>query len=143
MKHRLTRMPVFFGFWVCLFSAVCAGGEGLESKIAVQNLRVAEGLEVELFAGEPMIRQPVTMSFGEIAITGAGRVIRADVAPRTMVPGTQWTTYRARLTADTFAASPEAWQSILADLTGIAITVEAYASSNETMGLDNVILQRP
>jgi len=81
--------------------------------------------------------------FGGIAITGAGRVVRADVAPGRAVPGTQWTTYRARLTPDTFAASPEAWQSILADVTGIAITVEAYSNSNETMGLDNVMLQYP
>jgi len=70
-------------------------------------------------------------------------VVRADVAPGRAVPGTQWTTYRARLTPDTFAASPEAWQSILADVTGIAITVEAYSNSNETMGLDNVMLQYP
>jgi putative heme-binding domain-containing protein len=81
--------------------------------------------------------------FGEIAITGAGRAVRADVAPGRAVPGAQWTTYRAQLTADTFATSPEVWRSILADVTGIAITAEAYASSNETMGLDNVMLHGP
>lgn len=78
--------------------------------------------------------------FGEIAITGAGRTVRTDAAPDREVPGAQWSTYRVPLTADTFGASPDVWESILADVTGIAITIEAFASSSETMGLDNVML---
>lgn len=78
--------------------------------------------------------------FGEIAIAGAGRTIRTDAAPDRKVPGNQWSTYRVQLTSDTFGANPDAWQSILANVTEMTITIEAFASSSETMGLDNVML---
>ncbi len=81
--------------------------------------------------------------FGGIAITGSGRTVRADVAEGHTVPGAPWTTYRARLTAEVFGTDTDTWRSILAGVTGIAITVEAYAGSNETMGLDNVVLRLP
>jgi hypothetical protein len=47
------------------------------------------------------------------------------------------------LASDAFGASPDVWRSILADVTEITITIEAFASSSEAMGLDNVILLSP
>ncbi len=81
--------------------------------------------------------------FGRLAIVGSGHTVRADVAPGHTIPGAEWTTYRARLTAEVFGTDPDTWRSILADATGIAITLEAFAGSSETMGLDNVILRLP
>lgn len=40
-----------------------AAGQGYAPDVAVGKMRVAEGFEVSLVASEPMIRQPVTMSF--------------------------------------------------------------------------------
>lgn len=49
---------------VC-FSAHAALAEGLPPEEALSRMKVADGLEVKLFAHEPEIRQPVAMNFDE------------------------------------------------------------------------------
>jgi putative membrane-bound dehydrogenase-like protein len=43
-------------------SAEPSGRRGFDSEVALTKLHVAEGLKIELFAAEPLVRQPVTMT---------------------------------------------------------------------------------
>ena len=60
-----TTMAVGCAVWAFILPAACAWGEALDTGRATKGLHVADGMEVELFAGEPLVRQPVTMSFDE------------------------------------------------------------------------------
>lgn len=35
---------------------------GFDPDVAIKQLRAADGLQIELFAAEPLVRQPVTMT---------------------------------------------------------------------------------
>jgi putative membrane-bound dehydrogenase-like protein len=48
-----------------LFPAAFVLAQGFAPKVAVQRMQVADGLEVQLVASEPEIRQPVTMDFDD------------------------------------------------------------------------------
>ena len=55
--------------WVVEFTGVALGqganevAKATSPEIAAQSIRVADGLELKLFAAEPLVRQPVSMSF--------------------------------------------------------------------------------
>jgi putative membrane-bound dehydrogenase-like protein len=58
------------GWIVCFFAAGAllhsrASGQALSPDEALAHFKVADGFEVELFASEPLVRQPVTMCFDE------------------------------------------------------------------------------
>ncbi|MDP6358021.1 MAG: c-type cytochrome, partial [Planctomycetota bacterium] len=81
-------------------------------------------------------------AFGLVEITGAGKTITADATgPKPIVPGDSWSTYRLTLDAKTFKVSEPDWNRILSGLSQIIIRLEAYASANEIMGLDNISLR--
>jgi putative membrane-bound dehydrogenase-like protein len=48
-----------------LLSAAAARGQGFSPEEALKRMKVADGFEVKLVAAEPMIRQPVSMSFDD------------------------------------------------------------------------------
>lgn len=52
-------------FAVVLFPAALVLAQGFPPKTAVQRMQAADGLEVQLIASEPDVRQPVTMDFDE------------------------------------------------------------------------------
>jgi putative membrane-bound dehydrogenase-like protein len=49
----------------CLLLVPTAAGQGFSPEEAVKRMQVADGLEVSLVAAEPIVRQPVTISFDE------------------------------------------------------------------------------
>ena len=56
----------------CLLIAVCsvavvrpACAQGLSPEESVRRMKVADGFEVELVAGEPLVRQPVAIEFDD------------------------------------------------------------------------------
>ncbi len=67
MPRRLTRTGIV-GFAVLAFSAGALAGEepgGFTPDEAVRRMVVPEGFHVEVFAAEPMVRQPLSASFDE------------------------------------------------------------------------------
>ncbi len=56
-------------FLALLISASPGRADGLTPEVALKRFRVPDGFEVRLYASEPMVRQPVTMTFD-----GRGRV---------------------------------------------------------------------
>ncbi|MCP4191163.1 MAG: c-type cytochrome [Planctomycetaceae bacterium] len=71
--HRLRRLlnrhkifPAAFLFFCTAISIQSAFGQrGFDPETALKKLHIAEGLKVELFAAEPMVRQPVTMTIDD------------------------------------------------------------------------------
>src|SRR5205085_12165400 len=57
---RLAALPVAF-----LFTAGLAAAQTLSPEEAIKRMKVADGFEVKLVAAEPMVRQPVTISFDD------------------------------------------------------------------------------
>jgi glucose/arabinose dehydrogenase len=54
---------VAVGLW--MFNANSATGQGYAPEEAAKRMTVADGLEVRLFASEPMVRQPVAIEFDD------------------------------------------------------------------------------
>ena len=49
----------------CGDAATCATAQALSPDEALKRFKMADGFEVQLFASEPMVRQPVTMTFDD------------------------------------------------------------------------------
>jgi putative membrane-bound dehydrogenase-like protein len=61
--HECVVLPSAILVLCAVFAVPSAYGQrGFEAETAVTKLHVAEGLQVELFAAEPLVRQPVTMT---------------------------------------------------------------------------------
>ena len=61
----LYRLIVFLSFplVICIGAILQANPQGFAPTDSVQRMKVADGFQVKLVAAEPLIRQPVTMSF--------------------------------------------------------------------------------
>jgi putative membrane-bound dehydrogenase-like protein len=55
----------FLALFASFLAALTAAAQGFSPEEAVKRMKVPEGFRVKLVAGEPMIRQPVTMSFDD------------------------------------------------------------------------------
>jgi putative membrane-bound dehydrogenase-like protein len=64
LPMRTSRVP-FLVIAVSLLSTATAAAQGFSPEDAVKRMQVADGLEISLIAAEPVIRQPVTISFDE------------------------------------------------------------------------------
>src|SRR5215467_1188209 len=60
----ISPRPVLFCLLLA-FAVAFVSGQGFAPDDAVKRMKVADGLQVKLVASEPMIRQPVTMSFDD------------------------------------------------------------------------------
>jgi putative membrane-bound dehydrogenase-like protein len=63
MKPTVVRPAVLL--LVLGLTSAYLGGQGFAPDDAVKRMKVADGMQVKLVASEPMIRQPVTMSFDD------------------------------------------------------------------------------
>src|SRR5262249_47192901 len=69
LARRMKRFPITYPLAVL----VCAGlgeplwAQGFSPEEAVKRMKVADGFQVKLVAAEPLIRQPVTMTFADRA----------------------------------------------------------------------------
>jgi putative membrane-bound dehydrogenase-like protein len=61
----LPSFPYSVTLGACLLLASTVAGQGFTPEEAVKRMQVADGLEVSLVAAEPIVRQPVTISFDE------------------------------------------------------------------------------
>lgn len=78
--------------------------------------------------------------FGLVTITGAGRSATQQIAASP--PTAQWQTYRGLLTAAAFGVSPSEWEAILANVTEITISLNAFRGvPNEILAFDNIVLR--
>ncbi|MFW6032168.1 MAG: hypothetical protein ACOCTI_02180 [Phycisphaeraceae bacterium] len=75
--------------------------------------------------------------FGETTFRSSAGDVTLDLAPDD--PVDQWQTWSAPLTASAWGVSEAQWDSVLADVTGLEIRLEAIYG-NEDVGLDNVAL---
>ena len=81
---------------------------------------------------------PTFAIFGTVRITGAGLEALFDLA--TTAPGSgSWESYSAPLSASAWGVSDADWAAILADVTEIAISTDAF-NGNDTIGIDNFSL---
>src|SRR5215469_6305939 len=73
-RIMIRRFAVVSGYAVaaCLFPVFALGQAPAEPTAtppapndAAKSIRVAEGLEIQLFASEPLVRQPVSISFDQ------------------------------------------------------------------------------
>ena len=63
-RRQVLLLPLAVLALVFLFQPA-SGQRGFDPETALQKLQVAEGLKVELFAAEPLVRQPVTMTIDD------------------------------------------------------------------------------
>lgn len=57
--------PLFFALVLLLLEAAPAAAQALSPEEALKRFKVADGFDVELYASEPLVRQPVTMTFDD------------------------------------------------------------------------------
>jgi hypothetical protein len=75
------------GFLIASFlpPASSAWAQGFSPEEAVKRMKVADGLQVKLIASEPIIRQPVTMSFDDESLVLAGELERVETSIASIV----------------------------------------------------------
>jgi hypothetical protein len=78
-------------------------------------------------------------NYGTVTIRGAGLVARKDLEPREP-PLQSWKHYSTPFTAAAFGVSEANWTSILTNVTGITVSLEAIYGQ-EMQGFDNFVLQ--
>ena len=76
--------------------------------------------------------------FGTVRIAGSGNEAFFDLT--TTAPGGAWQSYLAPLTAAAWGVSPADWTAILASVTEIAISTDAFDGA-DTIGIDNFSLE--
>ena len=64
-RSVLPRQSLVWGAVACALLTTTAWADGLPPVEALKRFKVAPGFQVQLFAGEPEIRQPVSMSFDQ------------------------------------------------------------------------------
>lgn len=80
--------------------------------------------------------------FGTLTISDGKTTLKQDLFhPTEKVPTQDWLRFSGRLTHEAFETDPATFQAVLANATSIVVTVEAFASARETIGIDNVTLQ--
>ncbi|RIK81024.1 MAG: hypothetical protein DCC68_09795 [Planctomycetota bacterium] len=80
--------------------------------------------------------------FGTLSISDGKTTLKQDLFhPTEKVPTQDWLRFSGRLTHEAFETDPATFQAVLSNVTSIVLTVEAFASARETVGIDNVTLQ--
>jgi putative membrane-bound dehydrogenase-like protein len=99
----------------------------------------AKAIEVNPTAASGGQGHPV---FGTLTISDGKTTIKQDLFhPTHLAPTTDWQRFSGRMTAEAFDTDAATFQTVLANATSVEITVEAFASAREVVGIDNVTLQ--